>query len=279
MIKIRETYIVKKGDTLYGISNQYGVSVTELAEINNIKGSNLDVGQELIIPIKKGNNPNNMFMYTVKDGDTLYGIARKYNTTIKEIMDLNYLKDTNLIKGTVIRIPETYTKEEDMFMPNYINYVVKKGDSLYSISKDNNISVDLIIKDNGLENNNLKVGQILRLRIIETELGEIEECYGEEYIPEVNNTNIYIVKKGDSLYSIAKKYNTSVTNILNLNNLKSSNLSIGQEIKIPISNNYVVKKGDSLYSISKMFNKNVDEIKNKNGLTSNTLKIGQTLII
>ena len=280
MIKINQKYVVKKGDTLYGISNQYGVSVTELAEINGIKGSNLDIGKELMIPIKSGTNPNNMFMYTVKKGDTLYGISRKYNTTIKEIMELNYLKDTNLIPGTIIRIPEMYTKEEDMYMPNYINYIVKKGDSLYSIANNNNISIDLIIKDNGLVDNNLKEGQILRLRVIETELGEIEECYGEEYIPEVNNTNIYIVKKGDNLYSIAKKYNTSVTNILNINNLKSSNLSIGQEIKIPISNNvYVVKKGDSLYTIAKKYNKTVEEIKNKNGLTTNNLKIGQTLII
>ena len=104
------TYTVKAGDTLYGISNQFGVSVTELAELNGIKGSNLQVGQILNIPTSSGTNPNNMFMYTVKVGDTLYGIARKYVTTVKAIQDLNYLKDTNLTVGQVIRIPEMYTK-------------------------------------------------------------------------------------------------------------------------------------------------------------------------
>ena len=77
------TYTVKPGDTLYGISNQFGVSVTELAEFNGIKGSNLPIGTILKIPSKLGSNPNNMFMYTVKPGDTLYKIATKYNTTVK----------------------------------------------------------------------------------------------------------------------------------------------------------------------------------------------------
>ena len=57
-----ENYIVKAGDTLYGISNQFGVSVTELAELNGIKGSNLSIGQVLKIPSSSGTNPNNMFM-------------------------------------------------------------------------------------------------------------------------------------------------------------------------------------------------------------------------
>ena len=63
---MNNTYIVKAGDTLYGISNQYGVSVTELASLNNVNANSLKVGQKLIIPSKSGLNPDNMFMYTVK---------------------------------------------------------------------------------------------------------------------------------------------------------------------------------------------------------------------
>ena len=99
-----ETYTVKPGDTLYGISNQFGVSVTELAELNGIKGSSLPVGTVLKIPSKSGVNPNNMFMYTVKAGDSLYSIARKYNTTVNDIISLNYLKSNNLSVGQVLRI-------------------------------------------------------------------------------------------------------------------------------------------------------------------------------
>ena len=224
---MNQKYIVKKGDTLYGISNQFGVSVTELAELNGIRGSNLQIGRELLIPVKSGTNPNNVFMYTVKSGDTLYGIARKYNTTVDEIMKLNYFTNTNLQPGQIIRIPEMYFKEEEMYLPNYINYIVKKGDTLYSIARNNNLSVDTIVKDNGLTSNVLSIGQIIRIR---TPQVEIEECFGPSYIPVSDTT--YVVKKGDNLYSIARNFNTTVQDIKNKNNLKSNLLSIGQKLII-----------------------------------------------
>lgn len=285
---MQETYTVKAGDTLYGISNQFGVSVTELAELNGIKGSNLQIGTTLKIPQNLGTNPNNMFMYTVKPGDTLFKIATKYNTTVKRIMDLNYLKDTNLKVGEVIRIPETYTKEEDMYLPNYINYVVKKGDTLYGIAKSNNISVDTLIKDNAITNNTVYPGQNLKIRIPSKSMIEIEECYGEDYTPPINTTPVlttYTVEKGDSLYQIAKKFGTTTDAIINLNNLKNNILTIGQKLKIPESNQnnnkitYTVKKGDSLYQIAKKLNTTVDSIIKKNNLKNNNLNIGQKLII
>ena len=230
---MNQTYTVKKGDTLYGISNQYGVSVTELAELNGIKGSNLSIGQVLKIPSKTGTNPNNMFMYTVKKGDTLYGIARKFGTNVQAIQDLNYFKDTNLSVGQVIRIPEMYFEESEMVVPNYINYTVKKGDTLYSIAKNNAVSIDTLIKDNGLTTNNLSIGQIIRIRVVSPSDDLIEECYGEEFIPSNKPTDVtYVVKKGDNLYSIARKYNTSVDTIKKKNNLKSNLLSIGQKLII-----------------------------------------------
>ena len=287
---MNQTYTVKQGDTLYGISNQFGVSVTELAELNNVNAATLQIGQVLTIPIKTGTNPNNMFMYTVQAGDTLYGIARKYNTTVQEIINLNYLKNNILTVGQVIRIPEMYTKEDEMFLPNYTNYTVKRGDTLYSIARANNIDVATIIKDNALTSNNLSLGQILRLRIPTSSVMEEEVCIGPDYeIPKESIATInYTVKRGDNLYNIAKLYNTSVENIKKLNNLTSNNLSIGQVLKIPASNNnssststttYTVKSGDSLYTIARKFNTTVDSIKRKNNLTSNLLSIGQKLNI
>ena len=282
MIKI-QTYTVKPGDTLYGISNQFGVSVTELAELNKVDANTLKVGQLLKIPINTGTNPNNMFMYTVKKGDNLYSIAQKYKTTVGEIISLNYLKNDKLSVGQVLRIPETYTKDEEMYMPAFKNYTVQSKDSLYSIAKKNNISVDTLMKDNGITGTNLTVGQVLKIRVPEIE--EIDECYGEDYTPQDNISSInYTVKKGDSLYKIATKYNTSVSAIQKLNNLNNINLSVGQVLKIPnsVSNNnknYIVQKGDSLYSIAKKFNTTIDSIKKKNNLTNNLLSIGQKLII
>ena len=94
--------------------------------------------------------------------------------------------------------------------------------------------------------------------------------------------NIYIVQRGDSLYSIARKFGTSVSEITRLNNLTGINLGVGQSLIIPGSssgNTYIVQRGDSLYSIARMFNTSVDSIKRKNNLSSNLLNVGQSLII
>lgn len=277
-----KTYTVKSGDTLYGISNQFGVSVKDLANLNNLTNNIIRVGEVLNIPSNEGTNPNNIVTYTIKKGDTLYGISMKFNTTVNEIKKYNNLSSNILNVGETLRIPEVYSNEE-MVLPEYTTYTVKKGDTLYTIAKNNNISVDTLIKDNALTNNNLSIGQILKIRT--NNIGEVLECFGEDYIPNDDKNYItYTVKKGDSLYKIANNYNTSVSNIMKLNNLKSTSLSIGQILKIPSNtgNNetiYIVKKGDSLYKIAMKFNTTVDNIKKKNNLKSNLLSINQKLII
>ena len=283
---MNQTYTVKSGDTLYGISNQFGVSVMDLARANNLSLTDtLSVGKTLTIPSSSGTNPNNMFIYTVKKGDSIYSIAKKYDTTVDEIIKINNLKTNALSIGQQLKLPENYTKEDEMILPNYINYTVKKGDNLYSIAKLYNTTPDIIIKDNSLSNNNLSIGQNLKIRVTkDSEI--IEECFGEDYIPPTTEeTRLYTVKKGDSLYTIARNYNTTIDKIKNLNNLTSNNLSIGQILKIPTTSNsntniiYTVKKGDSLYSIAKKYNTTKDNIKKKNNLTSNLLSIGQKIII
>ena len=269
---MNQTYVVKPGDTLWGISNQFGVSVTELARLNNVTADTLQIGRVLIIPSTSGINPNNMFIYTVKKGDSLYSIAKKYNTTVNNIIDINNLTNTSLYIGQQLRIPENYT-EGDLVAPNFINYTVKRGDSLYSIAKEYGTTINEITQDNSLTNPTTAV----------------LECFGEDFTPDdtIIDSTVkmaeYVVKKGDSLYSIAKKYNTTVSNIVSLNNLSTNNLSIGQILKIPTSNNidkmYTVKKGDTLYSIARTFNTTVDSIKSKNNISTNSLTIGQILKI
>lgn len=222
-----QTYTVKKGDTLYGISNQFGVSVVDLKNLNNLKDNNLKIGQVLKISQSSGKNPDSTVNYIVKKGDSLYSIARVYKTTVQEIQKLNNLKSNALSIGQELKIPENYVNDASANLPTYINYTVKKGDSLYSIAKRYGITTDTIIKDNALKNNLLSIGQNLKIRTKEDSI--VEECFGNES----SDKNIeYIVKKGDSLYSIAKKYNTDVSTIMKNNNLKSSNLSIGQILKI-----------------------------------------------
>ena len=238
-------------------------------EATFLKNNLNEIGEAIVIAITSYLNipytPINSNYYIVKSGDSLYSIAKKYNTTINELKQLNNLKSNNLSINQVLKIP---TNSEEF--NKYITYTVQKGDSLYSISKKYNTTVDKIKNINNLTNNALSIGQVLK----------IPSSSKEENTTVTN----YIVKSGDSLYSIAKKYNTSIDKIKQLNNLNSNLLSIGQTLKIPNSNNttdltYKVVSGDSLYSIAKKYNTTVDKIKTNNNLNSNLLSIGQTLKI
>jgi len=198
--------------------------------------------------------------YVVVKGDSLYQLAKKYNTSVDEIKKVNGLSSDNLKVGQKLIIPEQIIIKEN-------EYQVKAGDSLYQIAKKYNTSVDELMKLNNLSSNLLKIGQILKI----SELND-EVVNGE-----------YIVKKGDSLYQIAKKYNISVMELKELNNLSSNLLNIGQILKVPLLEEeyyeYVVVKGDSLYQIAKKNNLSVDEIKKINNLDNNLLSIGQKLKI
>ena len=205
--------------------------------------------------------------YVVQKGDTLYSIANKLGTTVSELKKENNLTSNTLQIGEVLRIPtkEIYEEEENV-------YIVKKGDTLYSIAMANNTTVDELKKANNLTSNILSTGQLLKIP--------------SALLPE----STYTVKKGDSLYSIANKYNTTVEELKRINNLTSNTLSIGQVLKLPSDKvsdvdkeentiSYTVQKGDSLYSIARKYSTTIDKIKDLNNLTTNLLSIGQVLLI
>ena len=206
--------------------------------------------------------------YVVKKGDTLYSIAKTYNTTVNNIKKLNNLTSNTLSIGQKIRLNDQIDnpKEDN-------TYIVKSGDTLYSIAKKFNIKVDNLKEANNLTSNMLSLNQKLIIPKISNK---------EDYL-------LYTVKKGDNLYNIANSYNTTVSDIMSLNNLSSNILSIGQTLKIPLkevetSNSteyteYTIKKGDSLYSISKTYGVPIDEIIKYNGLTSNLLNVGKVIRI
>ena len=199
-------YTVKSGDSLWSISRKFGVSVNELKKVNNLSSNLLSIGQNLIIPGKKADISSNE--YVVKKGDTLYGIANKYNVSVDNLKSYNNLSTDSLSIGQIIKIPDNKVSGNE--------YVVKSGDSLYSISKKYGISVDELMSVNNLKSTVLSVGQLLKI----------------PNNSEVTNV-IYTVKKGDSLWSIAKDNKTTVDAIVKLNNLSNANLSIGQKLLLP----------------------------------------------
>ena len=148
--------------------------------------------------------------YIVKKGDTLWAIASKNNTTVDKLKKENNLTSNILSVGQVLKLPTT----QDITNSNQLNYVVKKGDTLWKIANTYNTTADEIKLKNNLKSNLLSIGQIL-------------------IIPSTSKYNIYVVKKGDSLYSIARNNNTTVDEIKKLNNLSSNLISINQKLLIP----------------------------------------------
>ncbi len=198
-------YVVKKGDTLYGIAKANNTTVDEIKKFNNLTSNILSTGQLLKIPSALLPEAT----YTVKKGDSLYSIANKYNTTVDELKRINNLTSNILSIGQVLKLPSDKASDEEK-EENTITYTVQKGDSLYSIAKKYNTTIDAIKNLNNLTTNILSIGQVL---LIPTS---------------TNLETTYTVQRGDSLYSIAKKYDTTVDRLKQLNNLSSNLLSVGQ---------------------------------------------------
>lgn len=96
------TYIVKNGDSLWKIANQYGITVNELKSANNLTGDNLSVGQVLKVPQSESSSNS---VYVVKNGDSLWKIANQYGTTVSRLKEVNNLTSNDLKIGQIIRIP------------------------------------------------------------------------------------------------------------------------------------------------------------------------------
>ena len=207
------------------------------------------------IPSGQGGN-----YYTVKSGDSLWSIANKYNTTVNELKSLNNLSSNILQVGQILVLPSS-TNDDN----SGNTYTVKLGDSLWSIANKYNTTVNELKSLNNLSSDVLQIGQVLS-------------------VPSnsVSAVNTYTVKSGDSLWSIANKYNTTVSNLKSLNNLSSDVLQIGQVLNVPSSsvsagNTYTVKSGDSLWNIANRYGISVAELKSLNNLSGDVLQIGQVL--
>ena len=204
----QEIYTVKKGDSLWKIANKYNTTVEKLKSANNLKTNTLSVGQKLVIP-SISVSPEVSDTYIVQKGDSLWSIANKFNITVSELKNLNNLTNNLLSIGQVLKIKDSSNNGKT-------TYTVQKGDSLWVIANKYGITTEELKSYNNLKSNLLSIGQLLKIPQGKT-----------------STENIYTVKKGDSLWTIANRYNTTVEKIKVLNNLTSNLLSIGQQLKIP----------------------------------------------
>lgn len=152
--------------------------------------------------------------YTVKRGDTLWGIAKKFGVTVSAVVNANNIRNPNLIYvGEVFIIPHMTSAESS----RYTLYAVRRGDTLWGISRKFGTSINNIVALNGIENPNL---------IYAGEVFKIPSARSEQAV-------IYTVKRGDTLWGISRKFGTTVENLVKLNSVKNPNLIyVGEKLII-----------------------------------------------
>jgi len=174
--------------------------------------------------------------YIIKKGDNPYNIAKKFKTNPQDILKANKIKAKNMKPGTRITIP---SGKDEPFQKNT------------SVRKQNTETSRNVVKSN------------------------VKAIQSQE------DPSAHIVKKGDTLLSLSKKYSIPVNEIRELNNLRSSKLKPGQKLTLRKAGpkTYTVKKGDNVYKIARRFDIDIDELKEMNGLETDHLKPGQKVLL
>jgi membrane-bound lytic murein transglycosylase D len=267
---VTKTHKVKKGENLGAIANKYDVTVSELKKWNKLKSNNIMLGANLKI---------------VKN-------ERVVTTVRKEI------KQPKVVESNENEAIASNENSDDTTQNPSDYYEVQKGDNLYYIAKKFNVSVEDLKKWNNIEDGTVRLGSKLALMNLNTDENEpVAEVKTETKIVE------YVVKSGDNLGAIAKKYNTTVSDLKEWNAIEDNNIKVGEKIvvskklfaanevkptkKEAYANNekekvkhYYVKKGDSLFSIAKKHpGVTVADIKKWNDIDGETLKPGMKLKI
>ena len=215
-----------------------GVQYTDRGRVNGINGNvDRDLYTEEIFLDENSEIPNNAnnnqpintesIEYTVQSGDTLSEIASRYGTTVQELVDINNIRNPNLIyPGEKLRIltNSTIHGNEERGTGSII-YTVKRGNTLSQIAREYNVSVEHIVELNDIENPNL-IYPGEKLRITESNVTELS--------PINNDIDVYyVVKSGDTLNSIARRFGITLNEILEYNDIQNPNLIYpGQTIRI-----------------------------------------------
>ncbi|MEP0862488.1 MAG: LysM peptidoglycan-binding domain-containing protein [Ignavibacterium sp.] len=292
---------IKKGETLNQIASSYGVTTDQLKDWNDINGNKIYVGRKLKIYTdgRNSNNPRtelvsntstNLYKYKVKRGDSLSEIADKFGVSVAELKKWNRLKGNSIVAGKTLKIFSSTTSSSygDITTKNSSNltyYKVNPGETIGQIAEKFKVKISDIQNWNNLSGNKIIAGSRLKI-YSNTNLSDIEV----ESVRNSNNASgTHIIRRGETISSIAALYNISVSDLKKWNNLTDDNIQIGDKLIVSSDNKnlvtktkakpdyHIVQRGETLFSISKFYNIPVTRLKSLNGLTSSNIKIGERL--
>lgn len=254
---------VKRGDNLGEISDKYGVSVAEVKKWNKLKGNNIVPGKSLKIiknervvttvrkevkadknaietEVASNDDEKPSDFYVVERGDNLFSIAKKFNVSLEDLKKWNNLEDLNVDQGIKLTLAGNDDSSKDTSNKAEVKvteHIVEKGENLGAIARKYDVAVSDIKDWNNLEDNNIQLGAklIVGKKYIITSDNSKSANTRKESIA-VNNreqVKLYYVKKGDSLYSISKKYpGVTIQDLKKWNGIKNESLKTGMKLKI-----------------------------------------------
>lgn len=256
--------------------------------------------QEIVVKksdIIENINGSDCYLHFVKKGETLYAIARAYDITVNDIFKTNPESRSGIKPGVILKIPTgeiTTTEVEESQIQSddtFFYHIVKKQETLYSISKKYNVDIPDIKSINPGMSESLKEGQTIQIPVTE-KLSNQTPSENDNY------STRHIVAQGETLYGIAGKYEISTGEILNANPGLTNQLKIGQELIIPNQTDpvvvkaveereqqeeifffHTVVKGETLYSIAQKNAVSIDTLKSYNPGLSQYLAIGMEIKI
>ena len=308
-----ETYTVKSGDSLWKIATNHNMSVSQLKNLNKLSNDMIFVGQKLVVSEKKQSAPSQSQVtkpstYTVKSGDSVWKIAHECGMSMNELVSLNGIKNNLIFPGQVLKVKagakaENVSKSETSGSKNQnaasngssSTYTVKSGDSVWKISHEHGMSMDELKSLNGLKDNLIIPGQVLKIKGTSSNTKQKIKTSSKE-TAEAGAT--YVVKSGDSLWAVANKQGLTVAELKRINGLSSDTIYVGQRLKVTQKSSvnaktyakttnasdkskkkYTVKAGDSLWRIAADNKTTVNNLKAVNHLASDTIYVGQTLYL
>jgi membrane-bound lytic murein transglycosylase D len=232
-------------------------------------------------------------IHTVRSGDSLYAIARRYGSSVSAIRQANALHGSLIRPGQNLIVPRfgTQTSTATQSHPRTVDggiYMVQRNDTLWDIARGFSVSVDSLCAANGLSRNDIiKPGQRLNIPT-----GASASYTPTRQAPVLDSGTIHVVRTGDTLYDIALHYKVSVNALKQINGLRSSRIYPGKELRIPSPSprsaasrvssepgTYQVQKGDTLYDIARRFGVSVSELRRVNGLRTSRIYPGDVLRI
>ena len=301
-----------KNQTFWDVSHMYGVRYKKILKYNRLKSPEpLQPGRVVWLQKKRPSKiPVEIIREVIiqeveEEGPVKIPVASSYeNEPVKKTENKPVIIEEN--KPIVITKTEPKKKEAPVEVkktplldrePSYSQtktHSVNRGETFYSISRKYNLSLNELLDFNNMTTRHvLQYGEVLKVNKAavsdNTPVNRPTTPVNNRPVATRNPNNVHIVEKGQTLYSISKMYNISVSNLQRWNYLNDYSISIGQSLKVSeggipqrlvaSSSSHIVEKGQTLYSISKIYNVSVSQLRTLNSLNDNTISIGQELII